>query len=72
MLEVPHGRYCHGGLRYNEQTRRLQPIQLCPYWHAEEGGAYCSLLQLHSERLDPNNLVWDQVKECNVNMERST
>ncbi len=40
----------------------------CPYWHKKENGAYCEFLNSYSEEYDSSNLIWDQVKECGVNL----
>lgn len=60
--EIPHGPYCYD--RPDGNTRRV-----CPHWKPTADGAECTLLRLGSEREDPTNLVWDQVKECGINDE---
>ena len=60
---IPKGAYC-----YSHDTDGTK--KLCPYWHGYRNGAVCELLQevsmTHNEDL---HLVWDQVKECNINQD---
>lgn len=57
-LVVPEGKYCYGTDR-----------KPCPYWRKYTNGATCELLKQVSEEGDPFNLIWDQVKECNIHVD---
>lgn len=57
--EIPKGIYCYNYIN-NKRT-------LCPHWKRIEGGARCELLKQDSTNEDFHNLIWDQVKECEIN-----
>lgn len=66
---IPKGNYCYKPsdtpIDLSGDVPRLRIIP-CPFWKATEDGAYCSHLDLHSEKYDMN-LIWDQVKMCGIN-----
>ena len=39
----------------------------CMHWYPRKDGAYCTFLKIESVREDNNSLLWDMVKECNIN-----
>lgn len=56
--EIPTGLYC----RNEEQG-------LCPHWQKTERGARCNLLGMEGiDRVSHFFLVWDEVKECGINL----
>lgn len=62
--KIPLGIYC-----YDENGK-------CPYWSRIEGGepqndGYCKFMSKGDVDLS-GGLLWDQVKECGVNMDWST
>lgn len=66
---VPHGQYCYEG------RRREDSYRLCPYWgfsilHENQNNGFCTLLGRGDWSDDYNlGLLWDQIKECGINME---
>ena len=64
---IPNGEYCY---------RRLssKKIELCPYWsrdnsQPEQMNGYCHFLKRGDWESDELSLLWDQCKECNINIE---
>lgn len=60
--KIPKGIYC-----YDQNG-------ICPFWsqrkdvpHQESG--YCSFLKIGDWESDHLSLLWDQVKECGINIE---
>ena len=58
---IPNGIYC-----YDENG-------LCPYWNIDEkheiqDNGFCKYLQIGDWQLG-FGLLWDKVKECNINLE---
>ena len=80
---IPEGLYCYTRTgRVNIQNKVFDfdgnlitiphyfapETKSCPFWKsAGNGDAYCSHMEVVSEYHDPCNLIWDQVKECDVN-----
>jgi hypothetical protein len=64
---IPKGAYCYDHL---EPTKKgsLKVIGLCPHFKSTKYGAYCRYLKERSYEYDITSLIWDQVKECGVNM----
>lgn len=59
-LEIPKGFYCYG------------INGTCPYWHlnplrGEQNNGYCSYLKRGDWDENNTSLLWDQIKECNIN-----
>ena len=59
---IPHGLYC-----YDERGT-------CPCWgrsthHPEQENGYCTYLMQKDWEWEGISLLWDRVKECNVNAE---
>jgi len=63
--EIPNGSYCHGATR----------ADVCPHWSIDESrdeldNGFCALLNwgdwMHDQGI---GLLWDQVKECGINVE---
>jgi len=52
--------YCYEIITVDMSTGRMK-IKVCPYW-SEQG---CSFLDLNTK---DSILLWDQVKECDVNL----
>ncbi len=62
---VPMGPYC-----YDENG-------VCPYWHCNleqdpQHNGYCELLDLADWDCGHLSLLWDQVKECDINLNEET
>ena len=58
---IPKGIYC-----YDEN-------RVCPYWNLkefkpEQENGYCSFLEEGDWEMEGVSLLWDQCKECGVNM----
>ena len=57
---IPKGCYCYDA------------NGVCPYWHKdarheEQDNGYCSYLKRGDWDDNSSGLLWDQVKECNIN-----
>ena len=67
---IPKGKKCFEIIDVNENE-----IYLCPYWYRhpfknDQSNGYCSLLGLGDwEDDNGHGLLWDAIKECNINME---
>jgi hypothetical protein len=60
ISKIPKGLYC-----YDERG-------VCPYWgrdttKEQQESGYCALLGIND--WESFGLLWDQVKECNINMD---
>lgn len=64
--EIPVGIYCYTASMDSNGVRR---IKSCTHWKKTDEGARCELLDLNTTELCPYHLVWDQVKECRINMD---
>lgn len=64
---IPVGHYCYILDKDHKAEGNVIPIKTCPYWQATKKGAYCQYLDLESEK-GADSLIWDQVKECGVNL----
>jgi hypothetical protein len=68
VSKIPHGIYCYSVDKNGKN-------KVCPFWsinHSKEEirNGYCSYLKKGDwENESAFNLLWDQVKECGVNME---
>ena len=66
--EIPKGDYCYTILSTSSNEIK---IKLCPYWSVDytkpdqEYGC-CALLNIKD--WEDDTLLWDQVKECNINV----
>ncbi len=73
--EIPKGLYCYqfkvGQKDFNDSK---VPEQIrCPHWsinkdHERQNNGFCSLLKL-GDWENSGSILWDQVKECNINMD---
>lgn len=66
QLVIPDGIYCHG--------MKNQKNYICPYWSKrkdkpEQENGYCSFLKEGDWEDKGSGLLWDQVKECNINID---
>ena len=60
---IPKGPYCYGTNGY-----------CCPYWKSIEGrleqlNGYCELLNIGDWMDDYSSELWDQIKECDINVD---
>ena len=67
---VPKGHYCYSILSVDHNQGKIN-IDCCPFWHirkgqAEQANGFCSLLNKGDWELG-FGLLWDQVKECDIN-----
>jgi len=81
---IPEGDYCYtytgriridnGVIGYDGEQEEVDyyfipETRPCPFWKAAGGGsAYCAYSGKLSEYEDFTNMVWDQIKECGVNV----
>ena len=73
MKEIPVGVYCYKILS-SKQDGSVE-VQKCPYWSRQPGhdlheSGYCSYLKRGDWQEGPMTFLWDQVKECEINMDR--
>lgn len=66
---IPNGDYCYKIIgRYDSGIK----IKQCPYWSIREDkpyqmNGYCSFIRHGDWEVNGTSLLWDMVKECNVN-----
>jgi len=65
--EIPRGSYCY-------ERNVLGKIKCCPYWsidpdRPEQMNGHCSYLDEGDWEGEGMSLLWDMVKECNINTE---
>lgn len=71
-FSIPLGDYCYEVLLVGSVSGVIN-IKLCPYWYRiptkrnQEDG-YCKFLDLGDWEEDGHGLLWDMVKECNINI----
>jgi hypothetical protein len=78
---VPHGLYCYRPLGLAERTLQdgtkvpAMRIEKCPFWKRRgdwprQANGYCRLLKCgdNSKNRRSTLLLWDQVKECGINL----
>jgi hypothetical protein len=68
IIDIPKGNYCYTVIDNDFNIIDEIPIKLCPYWVRTNSGAKCNLLNKESIKGDIL-LIWDQVKECGINLE---
>jgi hypothetical protein len=75
ISKIPQGMYCYTRLSKNSNHITGLNIIKCPYWsmrndkpHQENG--YCSFLGRGDWEGDEFSLLWDQVKECGMNLHK--
>ena len=76
---IPPGDYCYSksepwGPGKPDGTRRL--LDLCPFWSSradkrEQECGHCAYLGEGDWEMDGFGLLWDQCKECGINMDDS-
>ncbi len=75
---IPHGSYCYSWLvppSVDEHGKHIRgKIKPCPYHEIrddkpEQQGGYCSYLKKGDWEEGGTFLLWDMVKECDVNLE---
>jgi len=55
---TPKGIYC-----YDEKG-------VCPYWNLKtKYNGYCALLGIEDDEINGTSILWDQCKECGINIE---
>lgn len=69
---IPLGIYCYAITGRNPKTGRIQR-KICPFWSMrkdkpEQVNGYCSYLEEGDWEFPGGGLLWDQVKECGINM----
>jgi hypothetical protein len=64
---IPHGEYCY--------TIKKHKTKCCPFWELRKDrfyqqNGYCNYLQEGDwEAINHHSLLWDQVKECGINID---
>jgi hypothetical protein len=62
---IPDGSYCYARIGPMDEGGIMRIKGMCPYWERREGdNAYCRFLGYATET--PRELLWDQVKICDV------
>ena len=69
---IPRGMYCYTFLGWSEDRYKVLP---CPYWSIDktkppQENGYCHFLERGDWDLGGGGLLWDQVKECEINERR--
>lgn len=72
---IPYGQYCYEWINFDAIDDENSKVRLCPYWSQIEDkplqeNGYCSYLG-RGDEIGHLSLLWDQVKECGINMEES-
>ncbi len=67
--EIPDGMYCYKGW-YKDGEGKMRQDGICQYWEHTDKGARCNFIKEEHTEYCPYHLVWDQVKECDINNER--
>ena len=67
---IPKGDYCYTVVK---STSNVLNISTCPYWgismeHEDQNNGYCKYLNTSDWDKDSLSLLWDQVKECDINL----
>ncbi len=72
--EIPKGLYCYKLVQSKNPSETGLPEQIkCPHWKIDkdydrQNNGFCALLNL-GDWEDSGSMLWDQVKECNINMD---
>ena len=67
IYRIPRGDYCY------ELDKKGKFIRNCPFWNLtddkpEQNNGYCSFLKIGDWEHEGLGFLWDQLKECNINM----
>ena len=70
---IPIGVYCYTHTGERTDDGRGVKIKLCPHWrlldeYPYQMNGYCTYLKSGDFMDNGTSLLWDQVKECNVNI----
>lgn len=72
--KIPRGMYCYTRLKPSPESNHLTKlnIEVCPYWsrdrnRPEQENGYCSFLEVGDWEDNGVSLLWDMVKECDIN-----
>lgn len=65
---IPVGLYCYKIKSIDKSTGRLS-IDTCPYWDNIEEHGYCHYMECGDGDEDGTILLFDQVKECGINLD---
>ena len=68
---IPKGLYCWS---YIKDKSGKDKIYLCPFWSIKKSkpyqeNGYCKYLKMGDWNSNYLSLLWDQVKECGINMD---
>lgn len=68
--EIPFGEYCYE-IKDIDLKTLIAKIRICPFWSKDENkpeqeNGYCSYLDQGD--WEGFGLLWDQVKECSINL----
>lgn len=69
--EIPEGDYCYTIVEivHDDNGMPRMKNKKCPHWKRTEKGAHCAILNEEHHEGCPWHLVWDQLKECGINIE---
>ena len=72
--KIPNGIYCYTWFNSNDDNGYFAHRNTCPYWsmksdQPEQENGYCSYLERGDWEADHLSLLWDQCKECGINMD---
>jgi len=67
---IPHGPYCYTPIKLNNLG---MSISICPFWDKDsskekQNCGYCHFLGYGDWEVESLSLLWDQVKECQLNL----
>lgn len=71
---IPRGDYCYSITEEPSESNNWKlKTKTCPYWSLREGeeegnNGYCSFLESGDWEAPSGGLLWDQVKECGINV----
>lgn len=70
---IPKGLYCYTRVEEDASLISGFSIKHCPYWSSQpdqpiQESGFCSFLNRGDWQSEGISLLWDQVKECNVNL----
>lgn len=72
---VPHGDYCYTWTKEPTAENKFRgEIKVCPFWQSfypkvpEQSCGFCHFLKAGDFTSDGTMVLWDQIKECGVNL----
>lgn len=66
--KIPRGIYCYEILAINQQNGHIT-TKICPFWQrVDQYNGKCNYLNIDDESSKGISHLWDQLKECEVNL----